>query len=79
MRIDIIHRRDPDSGCDHEVYLDGVKVNADVWDFDPGAGCEMSEFEDNAAEAVAEAPDYLKERIAAIYEEMKPTYERWGY
>ena len=93
MRIDIIHMRDPDYSCDHEVWVDGVKVGSldlagphsaadtdiEFYDFDPGAGSDMAEFEEQKTDAVEAAPDYLKDRIAQIYDDMKPTYEKWSY
>jgi hypothetical protein len=49
-RIDIIHMRDPDSSCDHEVYLDGVPVtykdDLHFWSYDPGAGYDLNEVEE---------------------------------
>lgn len=81
-RIDIIHQRDPDSECSIEVWVDGVRTGEfhDVheWSFDPGAGCDMDEFEEERQGAVDSAPDFLKERIGVIYDEMEPTYERWS-
>jgi len=82
MRIDIIHMRDPDSSCDVEVYVDGQLVGGDVvefWDFDPGAGYPMDEFDENKRAAVETAPESLKGRIAAIYDEMRPSYQKWSY
>jgi hypothetical protein len=85
MRIDIIHIRDPDCACDSEVYVDGKPVSDDesiiveLWDFDPGAGYSMDDFEEQKQGAVDNAPDFLKERIAAIYDQMEPTYQKWSY
>jgi hypothetical protein len=83
MRIDIIHMRDPDCACDHEVYVDGNRagyhdIRLHFYEFDPGAGYDMDEFEDNKRAAVENAPDFLKARIAQIYDEMKTTYGRWS-
>ena len=78
-RVDIIHRRDPDYECTHEVYVDGHRATIDrFYEFDPGHGYEMSEFDENKRAEVDAAPDFLKERIAAIYDEMKPVYEKWS-
>lgn len=85
MRIDIIHMRDPDYECYHEVYVDGVLVTAEdetkveFHNFDPGAGYEMSEWEENKECRIENAPDFLKPRIEEILDEMKPTYRKWGY
>ena len=90
MRIDIIHQRDPDSSCDIEVWVDGARSNLSQhhragepihvheWSFDPGAGYSMDDFEENRQASVDSAPDFLKERIAQIYDEMKPSYEKWS-
>ena len=80
MRIDIIHQRDPDCSCDIEVWVDGKRMTASVheWSFDPGAGYEMDEFEETKRERVEAAPEFLKDRIAGIYDEMEPTYEKWS-
>jgi hypothetical protein len=82
MRIDIIHMRDPDSASDHEVYLDGVRIgdaiDLNFYEFDPGAGYEMDAFEGNKQSAVDAAPEFLKARISELYDEFKPTYERWS-
>lgn len=83
-RIDIIHQRDPDSECYIEVYIDGVLASHldghDVHEhsFDPGAGYEMDEYDEQAREHVASVPDFLKPVIEGIYDDMRPTYERWG-
>jgi hypothetical protein len=80
MRIDIIHMRDPDSSCDHEVYVDGVPItDFEIHSFDPGAGYEMNEWEEDKQARIENTPDYLKARIAAIIDEMEPTYRKWGY
>lgn len=83
MRIDIIHQRDPDSSCDVEVYVDGKPLAADTdfhyWSFDPGAGYDMDEFEESRREDVEAAPEFLKDTIADIYDQMKPVYEKWGF
>jgi hypothetical protein len=79
VRIDIIHQRDPDSECSLTVYVDGKPVqDYHYWSFDPGAGYEMDEFDAEAAEAVADAPEHLKPVLAEIYDEMRETYERWS-
>lgn len=78
MRVDIIHVRDPDAACDHEVYIEGERVDAEFWSFDPGAGYSTEDFEEQRQWAIDAAPDFLKARIAQIYDDMKRTYERWS-
>jgi len=92
MRIDIIHMRDPDYSCDHEVWVDGVKVGSfdlagphsapdidiEFHEFDPGAGFSMEDWDENKRDRMDAVPEYLRERIASIYDEMKPTYEKWS-
>jgi hypothetical protein len=91
MRIDIIHMRDPDSSCDHEVYVDGKRVSSvygvdtdpaitvEFWSFDPGAGYDRDEIEENKTAGIAAAPDFLKATIEQIWDDMEPTYEKWGF
>ncbi|AMS01069.1 hypothetical protein SEA_ARCHERNM_75 [Mycobacterium phage ArcherNM] len=78
MRIDIIHDRDPDSACDLTVYVDGEKVEFHEWSFDPGAGMDMDDYDEEAVEAVKAAPDFLKPVLAQIYEDRRDTFERWS-
>jgi hypothetical protein len=78
MRIDIIHMRDPDYGCEITVYVDGQSVNFEEWSFDPGAGYSMNDFEDNKQSAIEYAPEFLKPVLEKIYDDMQPTYERWS-
>lgn len=78
MRVDLVHMRDPDYSCDLEIWIDGQRATFEEWSFDPGSGWDMSEFDENVAAAVEAAPEFLRERIAGIYAEMRPTYERWS-
>jgi hypothetical protein len=54
MKIEILHVRDPDYGCNITVWVDGVETTTDVVDIDPGAGHERSDWEEEAAYAVAD-------------------------
>ena len=51
MRVEIIHHRDPDYGCAHEIFIDGVRVDTpgavaiEIFDVDPGAGYTADEWE----------------------------------
>lgn len=84
-RIDIIHFRDPDSECDHQVYLNGVRLGRDqvgVEDIDPGRGYEREDYESRleaAQEAVArpDATDYDRDYLE-IVEEAESTYKKWS-
>lgn len=79
MRLDIIHLRDPDYACDHEIFVDGVKVeDVHIHEFDPGAGYSMAQFEDNRIGHLKNAPDFLKPRIDEIYSEMDTAYRKWA-
>jgi hypothetical protein len=82
-RIDIIHMRDPDSSCDHEVYIDGVQVtykdDLHFWSYDPGAGYDLDEVAESREDDIRSAPDFLKNRIEEIWDAMAPTYEKWGF
>lgn len=81
MEVHIIHTRHPDYECGIEVFVDGEKVSDDdikVYDFDPGAGHTTEDFEDNMAQDVARAPDFLRGRIEDIYASWRREYERWG-
>lgn len=77
-RIDVVHMRDPDSECSLEVYLNGVRVTHETWDFDPGRGYEIGEADEDHRAMLETAPPFLRARLAEIYREMSPTYERWA-
>lgn len=61
MRIEILHERDPDSGCDITVWVDGVEiavgddatwvhgipVQTDVVNIDPGAGHTSEDWDES--------------------------------
>lgn len=53
--IEILHTRDPDSGCEHTVFLNGVRydqgVNLYIEDIDPGAGYTPDTWEERIKEA----------------------------
>lgn len=78
MRVDIVHMRDPDSACDHIVYVDGVQVDAEFWEFDPGAGYDHDDIDEMLDEKVAAAPEFLKPTIRRICDDMRECYEHWG-
>lgn len=53
-KVQIIHSRDPDMGCEHSVYVDGVKLDDtgyEVEDIDPGAGAERADWNERIADA----------------------------
>lgn len=48
MKIEILHGRDPDSSCDMDVYVDGVRVeHVTVESIDPGAGYEVEMWDEH--------------------------------
>lgn len=44
--IEILHVRDPDSGCEHRVFLNGKDHEAFIEDVDPGAGYEREGWDE---------------------------------
>lgn len=46
-RVEILHVRDPDSACGVRVWLDGVEVDADVVDVDPGRGYSREDWDES--------------------------------
>ena len=48
MNIEILHGRDPDSGCDHTVFVDGERVDhVTVEDIDPGRGYTREDWDEH--------------------------------
>lgn len=45
-RVQIVHSRHPDMSCCVQVFLDGVEVEADVEDIDPGAGATRMDWDE---------------------------------
>lgn len=46
-KLEILHQRDPDSGCVHTVFVDGAQTqDYDLEDIDPGAGYEGSDWDE---------------------------------
>jgi hypothetical protein len=72
MKIEILHERDPDSGCDITVWIDGVEVVADVVDVDPGRGYESEDWDESAAYAVADERERsyaFKSAVSAAFDQ----------
>ena len=68
--IEILHERDPDYECNITVWIDGVEVEADIVDVDPGRGYEREEWAESA-EYHANVPTRsaaFKDAIAGAYD-----------
>lgn len=58
MRIEILHTRDPDAGCDFTVFIDGERVDKfEVADIDPGRGYLRSDWDEHT-EWITNESDY---------------------
>lgn len=56
-RIELIHDRDPDSSCEHVVFLDGQQLTEwSIASTDPGAGQEQRDWEEEL-HSIAANPD----------------------
>ena len=77
-RIDVVMVRHPDFETQIRVFLDGEEVEVYDWNFDPGAGYEQEDVEEMERDDLELAPDFLKPVIAQLYEDLKPTFERWS-
>lgn len=86
--IQIIHQRDPDSGCDLTVYVDGVRhSDVTVENIDPGRGYEWADWVENVLHARQQAAEHpgnqyyadcvteLEEAASSKYVDDKP--EDW--
>lgn len=78
MRVDVVHQRDPDSACTLSVYVDGKEVEYHEWSFDPGAGCDKTNFEQERDEQIESAPAFLQPVLTEIYAETESSYRRYG-
>jgi hypothetical protein len=57
-RVEVIHDRDSDGGCDVAVYIDGKEVEFTFFDIDPGRGHIRSEWDEETTSSIAGAsPD----------------------
>lgn len=55
MVIEIIHQRDPDDGCHHRVFVDGLEVtDVTVADVDPGRGHDARQWHDTTRALAAD-------------------------
>lgn len=46
MKIEVVHYRDPEEGCDLSVFVDGVLAEVNVCNIDPGAGYDRNTWEE---------------------------------
>lgn len=83
MKIEILHVRDPDGGCDHTVFVDGALVEGwdvvdgewvkvgdlTVEDVDAGRGYTREDWEENL-QATRDAEGYSDAFRAACVEAM---------
>lgn len=52
MKIEILHVRDSDGDCYHDVFIDGVRIaqaEVEIVDVDPGRGYERASWDENIA------------------------------
>ena len=69
MRIEILHVRDSDGGCEHRVIVDGTPVDDVVVEtVDPGRGHMLSDW-DEYTDDVRKAKDYSPEFRAMVVAE----------
>lgn len=59
-KVEILHVRDPDGGCEHVAFVDGERVDSiTVEDVDPGRGYLLSDWRE-ATEWVETGADYTE-------------------
>lgn len=67
--IEIIHGRDPDSSCEHTVFLDGgVTHDYEIVDLDPGRGWEREDWEEFKESALAGGSPAFRAALEAEFE-----------
>lgn len=66
QRVELLHKRDPDSECSIDVFVDGILVE-DVTEFsvDAGAGTDWSDWVESRAEDIAGASPVVAARLWA--------------
>lgn len=65
-KVEILHDRDPDSSCTHEVFLDGAPIRAVIESTDPGAGQAQSDWEEELHALAADTTMSPAARNAAL-------------
>lgn len=67
--IELIHMRDPDSACDHILYVNGEEYhgNVRVYSIDAGAGYTFEDWAEQAASVKAEASPAVWRSLAPAF------------
>jgi hypothetical protein len=66
-RVQILHTRDPDSECEFEVWLDGVKTDSyGVDDLDPGRGWTREDWDQRVEEAREDTSEFGQRVLAEL-------------
>lgn len=79
-RIEILHVRDADMGCEHAVWIDGepaTNVTIDIEDIDPGRGYVREEWMERAEPGYGptdRSPAFQDAVRAAVLENAENTY-----
>jgi hypothetical protein len=67
MKVEILHQRDPDAGCVHTVFVDGVAIeDYTVEDVDPGAGYERADWDARFEMDESYSPAFREATVAAL-------------
>lgn len=66
-RVQILHSRDPDSSCEIEVWLDGVKTDSyTVEDLDPGRGWTREDWDERVEQAREDTSEFGQRVLAEL-------------
>lgn len=69
MKIEILHVRDPDGGCDHTVFVDGLAIEhpaLSVEDVDAGRGYTREDWDESTEWFLDQHPSASEAFKAAV-------------
>lgn len=66
MKVEVLHHRNSDSGCDLRVFVDGVEVGFTLESVDAGAGHERAEWNESLLHTAGNAELSEAFRVASV-------------
>lgn len=66
-KVQVLHGRHPDMGCEVDVYVNDVKVEAETEDVDPGSGYSRSDWDERIAEAEKDTSKFGQAVLAELH------------
>lgn len=63
MRIEIVHSRDSDAGCETRLFIDGVEHGFEQVTIDPGYGHDFCDYADTFAGKIASSSPAVAEIV----------------